>query len=384
MTLGRLGEWLLAILIGAGLVFGMQHLMGPSAEPPPPTRSSVEPATAAPAVAKPKAAPGKVPPKVIEAPEARRIVQQTLDAVGVRPSALQAGSYRLIGPGRSPGDVLPLLSFTCPQSHPCERVFVALEETLTAQGFQFLTPKSGDREQRALHRAVARKGHPILAVRAYPPGPRLSVVVGDVGVEPGLLDRLLKLDEDVTYAVSANSRHSSQVAERLTRVGREVIAHLPLESAGKGLEGQRYLSVDMSPEKIEQETQRLLGQVPGAIGADGHLGGLFSRSRTHMKAVLRVLAQRGHFFLDQRADQASTAGEAARELGVRAVSRTHRIEGEADVEAKLRAVEVALVLEGDAVISISPSPQILDALGPWLEGLRRRKIHIMRLSEVVL
>ena len=140
----------------------------------------------------------------------------------------------------------------------------------------------------------------------------------------------------------------------------------------------------MSPERIEKETLQFLAQVPGAIGADGHLGGLFSRSRTHMKAVLRVLAQRGHFFLDQRADQASVAGDAARELGVRAVSRTHRIEGDTDVEAKLRAVEVALVLEGNAVISISPSPQILDALGPWLEGLRKRKIHIMRLSEVVL
>ncbi len=374
MTLLRFGGWLLAAIIGAVLALVGQRLTAPTAEPPP---AQIEP----PVVAE---KPAQGPLKVLSIPKVHQIVEQTLDAVGVRRSGLERGSYRLLGQGRAPDASLPLVSFTCPQSHPCERVFTALEQTITNEGYQFVVPKGGDREQRALHRAVARQGHPVLVVRAYPQGPRLSVVVADVGVEPGVLDRLVKLDEDVTYAIAANSRHADQVAGRLTKMGREVIAHLPLESTTKAADGGQFLNVDMSPSKVEEQTAQLLDQVPGAIGADGHMGGRFTRSRPHMKAVLNVLARRGHFFLDQRADEASTAGEAAQSLGVRSVSRTHRIEGTTGVDAKLRAVEVALVLEGDAVVVVSPTPAILDALGPWLDGLRRRKIHIMRLSEVVL
>ena len=103
---------------------GVQHFMTAdkplpeSAAPVPPPPADVAKAT--------QKKPAKAPPEVVDEPEARRIVQQTLDAVGVRSSAIRTGSYRLIGPGRAPDDVLPLLSFTCPQTHPCSRVFLAL------------------------------------------------------------------------------------------------------------------------------------------------------------------------------------------------------------------------------------------------------------------
>ena len=72
-------------------------------------------------------------------------------------------------------------------------------------------------------------------------------------------------------------------------------------------------------------------------------------------------------------------------MGVRSAAKTHRLDASGSaVEAKLRAVEVALVLEGHAVVVAEPSPKVLAALGQWLKNLRNRKIHLIRLSETVL
>jgi polysaccharide deacetylase 2 family uncharacterized protein YibQ len=54
------------------------------------------------------------------------------------------------------------------------------------------------------------------------------------------------------------------------------------------------------------------------------------------------------------------------------------------IDAKLRAVEVALVLEGRATVIAEGSPRVLTALRTWLSDLRKRKINLIRLSETVL
>ena len=75
----------------------------------------------------------------------------------------------------------------------------------------------------------------------------------------------------------------------------------------------------------------------------------------------------------------------AKALGVRSAARTHRLEsGKGAIDAKLRAVEVALVLEGQALVVAEGSPDVLTALRSWLSDLRQRKIHLIRLSEIVL
>ena len=377
MTTMRVGALLLAALVGGALVLLGQQFAVTDAPPPSPDAQ----ATAAPQT---QAQPDPAFVRVVNDPRAERIIRQTLDAAGVHTSSIQRGQYPVMAEGQRSGKTMPLISLTCPQSHPCSRIFAAIKQSLAEIQLDLLQSSRGDRPGRAMHRAVAANGRPVLVIRAYPPGPRLSVVVDDVGVEPGLLDRLLKLDEDVTFAVSADARHAAAVAGRLHASGREVIAHLPLEPLEGHQEGQEFLHLGMNADSIRDKAREFLDRVPGVSGADGHLGGKFTQSREHVRALMSVLAKRGHYFLDQRAAESSVATSTAQALGVRTVARTHRIDGDESVDAKLKAVEVALVLEGSAVIAVSPSPQILSALGPWLDGLRKRKIQIMRLSEVVL
>ena len=103
-----------------------------------------------------------------------------------------------------------------------------------------------------------------------------------------------------------------------------------------------------------------------------------------MSAVHERLKARSLFFLDNRASPASVAEPTARAVGVRTVLRTHFLDAGADLDARLKSIEAALVLEGRAVVVAPPAPDTLVALQGWVRGLKERRIHVFRLSEIVL
>jgi len=317
---------------------------------------------------------------------ARALVSQVLPTLGVSGVAVEYGVYPLRGAGRGPEATLPLVSFTCPVDRPCGTIFRTLRQLAAAKGMSLIGHQGREQAARALYRALLDKGHPALALRAYPAGPRLSVVLTGVGQDAALVEPLLGLDADVTFAVQADARDASRVARRLTDAGREIIAHLPMEPIDPSTGSQRrHLATSMSVEAIERETADYLDRVPGAVGADNHRGGRLTTSRTHMQAVLSVLAQRGVFFFDGLTSDASVGAATSHANGVRVTARSHRLTGDAvSIDAQLKSVEVALALEGHAVIVAEASTTVLGVLPRWLQALRSRRVSLLRLSEIVL
>ncbi len=370
----RVWGWLFAGLIGAGATVAIQEFTIPEEQ-------------AAQTVQEPENASTLAPraPLPVDPMSARTIVQSILEKAGIAGSTISNGRYPLLGLGRSPGETLPLISFTCPVTHPCSRLFDAISAEAELRGLELVGHSKGDKPGRALYRALAREGHPALAIRAFPPGPRLSLVMSGVGREPALLDAMLALDPDVTYSVMANSPYAQEVSGRLTQKGREVIAHLPLEpSPPNYVDGPDFLTTDMEPSSARARALELLERIEGAVGADAYLGSRFVTSRPHVSAMMNAFSEAGVFYLDRRVSTDSVTDHAARTMGVRTTSRTHYVDGSTGVAAALRAIEVSLVLQGHAVVVASPTPEVLAELGPWLRGLRTRRIHLLRLSEVVL
>lgn len=363
--------WLVAAALGAALALtGERLLRAPSPEP-----VDAPPAT--------EAAPP--PPAPADPSAARSMAVASLVGAGVPHGAIEHGVYPLRGPGRAAAETFPLVSFACPADRGCAPVIAALEQRAAPVGLTLVGPVGGDRPGRPVFRALADGVRPALALRAHRPGPRLTVIVGDVGREPALLDAVLALDPDVTLSVMANAPKAPEVAARLAETGREVLAHLPMEPMPPATaDGGDFLTTAMPPEALAEATGRLLARVPGAVGADPHLGGRLSTSGPHIGAVLGALGERGLFFVDGGPGSASVAGPTARAQGVRAAAATHDLDaGDAPLAARLKAVEVGLVLDGHAVVTASPDPEVLAALQPWLETLRARGIHLLRASEIV-
>lgn len=367
--------WIVALIIGAvGGIWIDRSLreMGPDAAP----------TTAAPASA---AAPSLgAPAAPVDPTPARNAVLAGLQAAGVPQTRIQHGLYPLVGPGRPADAVLPLISFSCPAAQDCTAVLNTIDEQVVAAGLTTLTG-GADAPGRPYFRAVAQGDRPALALRALPPGPRLAVVIEQVGREPALLDALLALDAHVTYAVAPNTRDGVRVARRLVDAGREVIVDLPLEpSEPTAVDGPDFLTTQMAPEALRTPLNQHLDALPGVVGASVHKGGAFGQSQAHVSALLEGLRAKGMYFLDDPAGKSTLADATTRIVGVRSARRTHHIDAHGEpLAARLRAVEAALVLEGEAIVVVHPRPAALVAIRPWLEGLRRRKINLLRVSELV-
>ncbi len=339
-----------------------------------------------PAVARAAAAGEGPPPVPVDPAPARSLVADVLVGLGVSAKAIDHGLYPLRGPGRRTEETIPLVSFTCPAGTSCPAVFAMLEAKARGLGFEVVGSRGGDRPGRPVFRAFAQDGRPALAVRAFPAGPRLALVVSGVGREPGLLDALLALDPHVTFAVAANAPHAAEIARRLAATRREVVAHLPMEPTRPDLRADfdGFITTSMAPAEIGTKVDELLGRVPGAVGASNLLGSRLTTSRPHMSAVLERLKARSLYYLDNRASPASVAQPTARLVGVRTAIRTHFLDAGDDLDARLKSIEVALVLEGHAVVVAPPAPDMLLALQGWVRGLKERRIHVFRLSEIVL
>lgn len=363
--------WVVAAVLGAAVALTGQRLLDAPRAP-----------TAAPEAVVEAPPP---PPSPADPAPARALAVEALAGAGVPHGAIRHGVYPLRGPGRQAAETLPLVAFTCPVDGGCGAVVTALGAAATASGLTLVPPTGGDRAGRPIFRALADGERPALALRAQHPGPRLTVIIGDVGREPALLDAVLALDEDVTLSVMANTPRAPEVAARLVESGREVLAHLPLEpTPPRAADGADFITTAMTPEAAAEATGRLLERVPGAVGVGVHLGGKLLASGPHVTAMLEVLGARGIFFVD-RAQGASVAGPAARAQGVRAVGASHDLDADPNtpLAARLKAVEVALVLDGHAVVTARPDPNTLAALQPWLSTLRARRIQLLRASEIV-
>jgi polysaccharide deacetylase 2 family uncharacterized protein YibQ len=313
------------------------------------------------------------PPLPVDPGTARSLVVRTLMATQVPHGAIRHGRYPLRGAGRAPGETLDLVSFSCPLGTGCAPVLAALASGAEGEQLAVLNPTTPDREKHPLFRALAEGPRPALAVRAFPPGPRLTLVVAGLGRAPVSAASLLALDADLTFAVDAADPGAADLGRELVTAGREVLVNLGGLAAADEAGVQRAVN-------------RALDQVPAAVGVvDAGAAGR-AANRALVQALVEATRDRGRFFVDDAPAFKSMAQTAGVAVGARMVGPGTLLDA-ADAEtvgARLKATEAQLVLEGEAVLVVVPTPAVLAAIETWLPALRARGTLLLRASEVAL
>lgn len=151
---------------------------------------------------------------------------------------------------------------------------------------------------------------------------RIALVIDDLGRSIDTVDRLSSLGVPVAGAVLPFEPRSEAVARTLAARGIEVLCHLPMEPAAEGADpGPGALRRSMDAETLRRTTRRALEAVPGAVGANNHMGSAFSADAESMRPVLEELAAHGLFFLDSRTGPESIGYRLARALALPAAER---------------------------------------------------------------
>lgn len=135
-----------------------------------------------------------------------------------------------------------------------------------------------------------------------------------------------------------------------------------------------------SDERIAEIVAEDLESVPGAVGVNNHMGSAATADPRVMRAVVRVLADRGLFLLDSRTTEASVAHRMAEEISLPAVSRRVFLDSVPKTEAIDRSFRELLSKarkEGSAIAIGHPYPETMAMLERELPRLEEKGIELV-------
>lgn len=166
-----------------------------------------------------------------------------------------------------------------------------------------------------------------------PGGPRIALVIDDLGRSLRDLDVLAQLGVPISYAVLPFESQTAEVVATLRERGEEILCHIPMQAKGGNNPGPGALLSDMSVEQLQAATARALAAVPGAVGVNNHMGSSIASDPQAIAAVMQVVAKSNLFFLDSRTSADTLAYTTARRLGLPAGERQVFLDTEIESEA---------------------------------------------------
>src|SRR5579862_427244 len=219
------------------------------------------------------------------------------------------------------------------------------------------------------------------------PGPKLAIILDDMGYDRAAADAAFALQFPITLSVIPHLPHSAEVAEEAYRRGDQVLLHLPMEAeAGETKAEPIELRVGMKADQVERDLDSMLETVPHAAGVNNHQGSRATADATLMAELMPALRRRGLFFVDSRTTAATVAYDAAERLGVRSASRKVFLDDTTNREAILSQIDLAArdaTRDGFAIAIGHPHPATIAALREVGPGLESRGIQFVFVSDVV-
>ncbi|SDB43634.1 hypothetical protein SAMN05660653_02121 [Desulfonatronum thiosulfatophilum] len=219
-------------------------------------------------------------------------------------------------------------------------------------------------------------------------GPRLVVIIDDLGESVQQARELAALSFPVTFAILPHSSETREVARIGAAAGRDILLHQPMEPLDyphRADPGPGALFVGMSEEQILSIMRTNLAQVPQAIGVNNHMGSRFTADDQGMAAVLRELQHRNLFFLDSLTTGNSVAEKQARKIGLENLRRHIFLDNIPNVQAilfQLRKAEQLAHSTGKVIAIGHPYPETLEALKIW-EKERDARVYVVSLRSLV-
>ncbi len=215
----------------------------------------------------------------------------------------------------------------------------------------------------------------------------MAIVIDDLGNELAPAERISQWREPVAGAVLPQLRWSTASALALSRGGKEVLLHLPMEPQGypRVRPGPGLILRSQDEAEIDRLLESDLASVPGAVGVNNHMGSAATADARVMRAVVAELSRRGLFLLDSRTTDATVAEKTAEAASVPALSRRVFLDDvatDAGVEAQLTELIRLARQEQSAVAIGHPYPSTLAVLERELPRLALRGVRLVKVSEL--
>ncbi len=200
-----------------------------------------------------------------------------------------------------------------------------------------------------------------------PAGPKLAILIDDMGQSTQFAGSLIHLGYPVSFAILPHLTNSERVAQLAIKNHVDILLHQPMEPLGypKISPGKGALFANMAPEKVVTILNANLDSLPGITGINNHMGSRFTQSRAGMATVAEVLKQRHLFFLDSLTSPKSVAAGVAKQHGLPVFRRNIFLDNaisEPAIYRQLKSAERLALRQGQAIAIGHPHSATLAAL----------------------
>lgn len=217
-------------------------------------------------------------------------------------------------------------------------------------------------------------------------GPRMVVVIDDIGDHPVMAKNLMELPIPVTLAILPNRPRTRSIEAQAAEHGLEIILHQPMQpgSYPRVNPGPGALFTDMDAARIQATLLDNLSQLPHVVGINNHMGSAFTSDAPGMAAVMPVLKAKGLFFMDSVTSAVSAAPEAARKAGVPFYRRAvflDNVRNTRTILGQLKTAERHALKHGRAIAIGHPYGETYEALKIWAKE-RDSRIALVTLTQL--
>jgi uncharacterized protein len=218
-------------------------------------------------------------------------------------------------------------------------------------------------------------------------GPKLAIIIDDIGYDGPAADSIVALNFPVTLSVLPNLPLSSEIADAAHRRGDQVMLHLPMQSEGEDTKAETVeLRVGMRAAEVNRILTGALASVPYVVGVNNHQGSAATSNAALMAELMPALKKRNLFFIDSRTEKTTVAYDAAKKFGVRAASRKVFLDDVATREAVIAQLKLAAKdaqRDGSCIAIGHPKPATISALTDAAPHLAALGIQLVFASELV-
>ena len=217
---------------------------------------------------------------------------------------------------------------------------------------------------------------------------RLAIIIDDMGSSMEEARSLADIGVPLTFSIIPGLHSYREVASFAASHGIETMIHIPMqpkEWPQRRLEANGLL-LSMDDDAVRGRLEEFMRDIPGAVGANNHMGSEYTEHGEKMRVVLEELKSRGLFFIDSVTTAGTTGLRLAREMGVRSERRNVFLDNEQNEAYILgqlnQAVRVAR-RTGAGIAICHPHPATIRALTALLPGLEQQGITLVPASRLV-
>jgi polysaccharide deacetylase 2 family uncharacterized protein YibQ len=211
-------------------------------------------------------------------------------------------------------------------------------------------------------------------------GPKLAILIDDMGLDGPLSREAVKLPRGVSYSFFSFGPSSDELAHQAFEEGHEILIHVPMEPLPhkdvKLNPGPETLEVGDTPDDILTKLDHHLASLGDiAVGINNHMGSRFTAWPEGMRVVMQQLDKQGYLFLDSLTITPTATHAAAQGLSLPVMRRDVFLDHDDNPATINRQLDHALALarKQGFVIAIghplSNTLAVLESRLPTLNGV---------------